>query len=277
LESSKSVEIPQQPDWILPSKINSYKVIGTPQNSAQVHPYLLTTAILNLAKASGVNVIIGSATSLNYSNNGRSIDGVTYSEDRIAKTLAATDVILAAGPWTPNIFSAAKLKASRAHSIVIRPSRALTSHVLFVEPRNGLHKGISAEIYPRPDNTVYIGKSADYDSPLPATTGDVEVDTALTKYLRVAMGSISNEISDGELLVEQVCFKASIRDHQDGEEVGPIIGAVGVEGLWIATGHDEWGIQNAPATGLVMSEMIFDGDAKSADCRTLDPSLFLSK
>ena len=32
-----------------------------------------------------------------------------------------------------------------------------------------------------------------------------------------------------------------------------------------------------PATGLVMSEMIFEGKAHSADCETLDPEHFLVK
>ena len=39
----------------------------------------------------------------------------------------------------------------------------------------------------------------------------------------------------------------------------------------MAAGHTCWGIQNAPATGKLMSEVLFDGEAKSAKIGALDP------
>ena len=56
-----------------------------------------------------------------------------------------------------------------------------------------------------------------------------------------------------------------------------MVGPTGIKGLWLATGHDEWGIQNAPGTGLIMSEMIFEGAAHSANCDSLDPKHFLAQ
>jgi glycine/D-amino acid oxidase-like deaminating enzyme len=65
------------------------------------------------------------------------------------------------------------------------------------------------------------------------------------------------------VITKQACYKAQIRKHEEDEEVGPIVGPVDdddvVVGLWLATGLDEWGVQNGPAVGLVMSEMIFGG------------------
>ena len=90
-----------------------------------------------------------------------------------------------------------------------------------------------------------------------------------------AVGSVSKPIHEGEVITKQACNRPQIRPHEEDEEVGPIVGPTGIQGLWLATGHDEWGIQNAPGTGLVMSEMIFDGAAHSADCESLDPKHFL--
>lgn len=55
------------------------------------------------------------------------------------------------------------------------------------------------------------------------------------------------------------------------------MGPTGIKGLWLATGHDERGIQNAPGTGLLMSEMIFGGAAHSANCDFLDPKHFFEE
>ncbi|KAK4693938.1 hypothetical protein P7C71_g3554, partial [Lecanoromycetidae sp. Uapishka_2] len=83
--------------------------------------------------------------------------------------------------------------------------------------------------------------------------------------------------SEPKTIVIIACYKPQIRLHNDGEEVGPMVGSTGIKGLWLATGHDEWGISNAPGTGLVMSEMIFEGVARSADCESLDPKHFLTR
>lgn len=43
----------------------------------------------------------------------------------------------------------------------------------------------------------------------------------------------------------------------------------------MAAGHTCWGIQNSCATGKVMSEFVFEGAARSADVRELDPGLVI--
>ena len=52
----------------------------------------------------------------------------------------------------------------------------------------------------------------------------------------------------------------------------PLIGRVPhVTGAYIATGHNVWGILNAPATGEAMSELIVDGKARTVDLTPFDP------
>jgi len=169
--------------------------------------------------------------------------------------------------------------------VVVRPSRSLSPYVLFPDivapPDSSLKDILSPEIYPRPADklhpfdTVYASGPDDYSVPLPSLSDSVEVDPQRCEDVWTAIKSVSKEIHDGEVVTRQACYKPQIRQHEEDEEVGPMVGPTGIKGLWLATGHDEWGIQNAPGTGLVMSEMIFEGAAHSANCESLDPKHFL--
>jgi glycine/D-amino acid oxidase-like deaminating enzyme len=44
------------------------------------------------------------------------------------------------------------------------------------------------------------------------------------------------------------------------------------EGAYIATGHNVWGILNAPATGEAMAELVADGVARTTDLAPFDPA-----
>jgi glycine/D-amino acid oxidase-like deaminating enzyme len=50
--------------------------------------------------------------------------------------------------------------------------------------------------------------------------------------------------------------------------IGPVPGA---RGAYVATGHGPWGMLNAPATGLALTELIADGAARSVDLRPFYP------
>lgn len=290
-DGSSTTEVPSDLDWLLPGSVKSYTEAGNPHNSGQVNPLAFTETLAQLAKEKGAEVIIGSATAINYNRDRNStysgISSVSYTQNGTSKTLNATDVLLAAGPWTPKLFPAVNLNSPpRGHSVVVRPSRHLSPYVLFpnisAPEDNGNNLLSSPEIYPRPGDkihafdTVYACGPDDYEVPLPDSTDTVAVDEQKCNDVSTAVGSVSEPIHRGEVLTKQACYKAQIRPHEEDEEVGPIVGPTGIPGLWLATGHDEWGIQNAPGTGLVMSEMVFEGAAQSADCESLDPKHFLN-
>ena len=46
----------------------------------------------------------------------------------------------------------------------------------------------------------------------------------------------------------------------------------GIDGAYVATGHNCWGILNAPASGEAMAELIADGAARSTDLTPFDPA-----
>jgi glycine/D-amino acid oxidase-like deaminating enzyme len=53
----------------------------------------------------------------------------------------------------------------------------------------------------------------------------------------------------------------------------PLIGKIRqLEGTYVATGNNVWGILNAPATGEALAELIADGIMRTTDLRPFDPT-----
>ncbi|KAK0721799.1 FAD dependent oxidoreductase [Lasiosphaeria miniovina] len=268
---------PSDLDWLLPGSVREYTEIGTPSDSAQVHPYLLTNKLAQLAEASGVAIVIGSATSIDYSPDGSSVASVTYSSRGETTVLEATDVLVAAGPWSSKLLPQVKLLAPKGHSIAIQPSKDPISPYILFPKIHAANPILSPEIYPRPKDTindfetVYASGPGYYDVPLPDLAAQVTTEQEKCDDVWQAVRNVSQEIRDGKIIMSQACYKAQIRKHADGEEAGPVVGPMPVTGLWLATGLDEWGIQNGPGVGLVMSEFILEGRTTSASVEALDP------
>ncbi|MCJ1357991.1 MAG: hypothetical protein MMC33_007989 [Icmadophila ericetorum] len=248
--------------WVVPESIKSYTELGNPTNTAQVHPYLFTTKLAQLAEEQGTEIVIGSAMSINYTQDGHVAKSVIYKVKDTSEVheLLPTDIVIAAGPWTNSLLPSAPIKESRNHSIAVRPSKSTSAYVLFPELHPKVaQKRIPPEIYSRPDGTIYSCGPSDTDVPLPETSDLVEFDAKVCDSIYNDISSISREIYDGEVLARQACYRpiAVGRSHN----IGPLVGQTGIIGLWLATGHDSWGISNGPATGKIMSEMILEGEA----------------
>ncbi|KAI5806608.1 FAD dependent oxidoreductase [Peziza echinospora] len=325
--------VPEDLDWIVPELIQDYEEIGDTSATAQVHPYQFTLAMLDLAKAKGVKVIIGSVTDLKYTDipgtsnqmtpppseyqnsdpsspnasstslssdsstslRRRAVIGVTYTDPKTEQsvTIPSSTTILAAGPWTSKLYPSAPISGLRAHSVTITPTEPVSAYALFTKinipqapnsqlvtprTRSGSRSPpapervfASPEIYARPTE-IYVCGEGDMDVPLPASTAEVEVDEARCDELISQVASISDHIREGIVTRKQACYLPIVNIGGSG---GPLIGETGTEGLLLASGHSCWGINNAPATGVLMAEIVFDGKAKSADIRTMDPRRIL--
>lgn len=282
--------VPEDLDWVDPSGVVEYGSMGTPDTTAQVHPYQFTTSMVKLAEEKGVKVVLGHAIKISQSLAGSNfVDGVLYTEGSsggIPRALPATHVVLAAGPWTQTLWSKAPISATRAHSVTIRPVQPVSAYALFTQielpkdftaSRSGVAKKrskgfaqvVSPEIYARPNNEVYACGEGDHIVPLPGTSDQVKVDEQRCQDIVDYVGSISDELRDGEVTARQACYLPSVTTGG-----GPIIGETSVKGLIMAAGHTCWGIQNAPATGKLVSEIVWDGVAKSANIATLSPRKF---
>ncbi|KAL2068313.1 hypothetical protein VTL71DRAFT_16411 [Oculimacula yallundae] len=273
--------IPRDLDWFDDEAVKAYSEMGTPSTTAQVHPYQFTTSMASLAESSGAKIILGSVISIDYSGPG-GVKSVTYEdkETKVSHILPATDLVLAAGPWTKHIFPAAPIEATRAHSVVIKTD--VSPYAVFSDihlPRDfgqgvdgqGTKKrrhgrSVAPEMYARPDGTVYACGEGDTLVPLPANSSLVVTSPSHCEDIISYVGSISAPLRKGAILTQQACYLPSVEGGG-----GPLIGETGIRGLYIATGHTCWGIQNSCATGKLMSEFIFEGGAKSADIRELDP------
>lgn len=111
------------------------------------------------------------------------------------------------------------MKASRGHSVVVRPSRDLSPYVLFssieAPPNGNLKHVISPEIYPRSGDrlydfdTVHASGPNGYAVPLPDTTADVAVDKESCNDVLIAIRSVSQEIHDDEIYCEASLLQTS--------------------------------------------------------------------
>lgn len=275
---------PSSPNWILSSSVRTFKEVGTPENSAQVHPYLFTTAMADMAEERGVRIVYGTVLGIRYNIGQTEVEGVLYASPSCQDTvlLPATDVIVAGGPWTSSILPSVAVGGAKSHSVVIRPSKPISNNCLWatIEPGPSRlpRRPVNLELYPRPDGTLYSCNWADADAVLPAASDQVEVNEATCKEICDALGSISDELRDAEVLFKQACHQPVIlKEGRRAKNSGPLLGPTGLKGVLLATGHDSWGVHNAPATGLLISEAVFEGSAKSADIRSLDPRTILQK
>ncbi|KAI1458112.1 FAD dependent oxidoreductase [Annulohypoxylon moriforme] len=289
IKALQELGAPEDLDWLdTDEALAAYEEMSTPDKTAQVHPELFTRSMAQLAEEQGVKIVTGArVTTINKTTDDKSIESVTFTKDGKEEILPTTDCVVAAGPWTRRLLPNVPITAARAHSVVIKTPRSISAYALFTSimlptgfptptPQDARRKSttirpligqqiVEPEIYARPDGTAYACGPTDNVVELPVTSADVEVDTARCDDIIYQVGGISNELgNDGQVLAKQACYLP---------QGGPWIGKVdGTEGLVVAAGHTCWGIQNAPATGKLVSEIIFDGKAKSAKLGSCDPA-----
>ena len=200
------------------------------------------------------------------------------------QVLPATDVVVAAGPWTGKLLqtwftpstmpaylrSASMIEGSRAHSIKIQAAKGhqLSPDCFFSEMRYGNSAG-APEFYIRPKGVAYVSGGSD-DVPIPELADDVTFDPKRTAELQIQAGVLSPEYldvkNDAELLAEQACYLPI-----SPRTAAPILGGSAENGIYVAAGHAVWGISNSLGTGKVMSELLLDGKSISADIHHLQP------
>jgi glycine/D-amino acid oxidase-like deaminating enzyme len=105
----KSIGVPNDLDWVDARGVKSYDYMGDPENTAQVHPYLFTTSMADLAEEKGVKIVIGSAKRIEKSAN--KVASVVYVDKATGEdiSLLADTVVLAAGAWCSNLMPEAPI------------------------------------------------------------------------------------------------------------------------------------------------------------------------
>ena len=250
MKKGKGGKLPDDLTWINSELTDEYEVLAPHGDTAQVHPYLFTSTMLDLALSKGLRVIQGRATSIHHDNG--AVTGVSYTSTSAgggstttttttATTLPATHVILATGAWSPIFLPTLPISGARVHSITIHPEvdSTITPHVLFTSiALSGTRTSVTPEIYPRPGpaKEVYVCGAPD-SSPLPPTVDDVEVEEAMCARIHEYVGSISSELKEGKVMVRQACYMPMMSTGS-----GPIVGEADriAKGLIVAAGHSCW-------------------------------------
>lgn len=274
--------LPRDLPWFDPDCITDWSMLGDTKTTAQVHPYQFTTYMLKRCLDTGsVELIIGKAEDIIVDDSTGACKGVVYrpsstkaehshlNEKKVQ--LLGDKVIMSVGPWISKILPDCPISGLRAHSILIKPENPdqITPYAVFTELKNG-HKFVSPEVYARKDE-VYVCGEGDSSVLIPETTDDVEVVTEKCDQLFGYVSKISSNLAHGKVMKQQACY-LPVLDIPSSS--GPLIGETNVDNLILASGHSCWGINNAPATGLLVSEILLDGEAKSCDISALNPSLY---
>lgn len=284
LDTSRKARSRPKIDWLNQQVFISSSPIGGGGSTAQVTPGELTQFLANKAKEAGVEIRLQTkAIGLDLNESSR-VKGVKIQVNGEEQVLPATDVVVAAGPWTGKLLqtwftpstmpaylrSASMIEGSRAHSIKIQAAKGhqLSPDCFFSEMRYGNSAG-APEFYIRPKGVAYVSGGSD-DVPIPELADDVTFDPKRTAELQIQAGVLSPEYldvkNDAELLAEQACYLPI-----SPRTAAPILGGSAENGIYVAAGHAVWGISNSLGTGKVMSELLLDGKSISADIHHLQP------
>jgi glycine/D-amino acid oxidase-like deaminating enzyme len=154
----------------------------------------------------------------------------------------------------------------RSPSLVYDTGTDVPRHALFLEYRDRGDEVISVEVFPRADGSTHITAWSDV-VPLPLDPAAVQPEPEEIGRLQEIAERLSSLFRADRIVSRQACFRPVT---QDGL---PLIGKVPhSQGLYVATGHNVWGILNAPASGEAAAELIADGAAHSVDLAPFDPA-----
>ena len=253
-------------DWLSAGTVVSHR-LGTPDTTASVHPRKFTQAMMRAARAYGAQVRLAQVTGVVRGGAGAAANGIEVADS----VIDADAVVIAMGPWSrvaaqwlplPDVFG------RQSPSIVYDTGTDVPADALFLEYPDLSGEDVTVEVFPRADGSTHVCAFSG-EASLPLDPADVAPDERVIERLRSVCERLSPAFRKDRIIAKQACFRPITRDYL------PLIGRVaGVEGAYVATGHNVWGILNSPATGEAMSELIVDGEARTVDLSPFDPGRF---
>ena len=254
---------PSDLDW-LSDGVGIAGRLGTPVTTAIVHPRKFTTGMMRAAEAHGARLRHGRITGIVRATHGATARGVEVDGD----VIEADAVVIAMGPWSllaAEWMSLPAVYGQRSPSIVYDTGSDVPADALFLDYHEGRGGAVTVEVFPRADGSTHVCALSDI-VPLPVDPAAVTPDPEAIGRLQAMCERLSPAFRADRIVARQACFRPVTEDGI------PLIGRVPrSEGLFIATGHNVWGILNAPATGEAIAELITDGEARSTDLSPFDP------
>ena len=246
-------------DWLRAGTVISHR-IGTPDTTASVHPRKLTESMMRAAQKHGAQLRPGQVTGLVRRRGESTVTGVEVD----GSVIEADAVVIAMGPWSIRAAQWAPLPqvfGQQSPSLVYDTGADVPADALFLEFADAL----TVEVFPRADGSTHVCAFSGAAT-LPADPADVAPDPNAIERLRSLCERLSPAFRPERIIAQQACFRPISADYL------PLIGRVPrTPGAYVATGHNVWGILNAPATGEAIAELIVDGEARSVDLAAFDP------
>jgi glycine/D-amino acid oxidase-like deaminating enzyme len=234
--------VPAELDWLAAGVVIASR-LGTAETTAIVHPRAFTTAMMSAAQSHGAEVRRGRVTGIVRCADGSTVEGVEVDGESV---IEADAVVVAMGPWS---VIAAKWMSLPAVFGQRSPSLVYDT----------------VEVFARANGNTLVTAYSD-QAPLPFDPAAVAPEPGEIDRLQAICERLSPKFRAEKIIARQACFRPVT---QDGL---PLIGRVPqIKGVYAATGHNVWGILNAPATGEALAELIADGAARSTDLTPFDP------
>jgi glycine/D-amino acid oxidase-like deaminating enzyme len=231
-----------------------------------VGPREATLAYARRAEQLGVGVVLGGEA------RPAIREGRVAGVERGGRVDPAGTVVVAAGPWTPELVDPAG---------TWRPIRPLWGVVVSLSlPRPPRHILEEAAIDIEPDGTAQEGAPDAIDfslmtagsaSTLGSTFLAAQPDPVAFRHRIVAHGQrFVPAVGSAAELGLRACARPLSFDGR------PLLGAVsGVDGLWVAAGHGPWGISTGPASGRIVADLVLgraDGPPTGLDASRYTPA-----
>jgi glycine/D-amino acid oxidase-like deaminating enzyme len=253
--------MPSELDWLSDGVMIAGQ-IGTPDTTAIVHPRKFTAGMMAAAGTLGAEVRHGRVTGIV-----RHADGKARGVEVDGDIIEADAVVIAMGPWSllaagwmdmPVVFG------QRSPSMVYDTGSDVPAHALFLEYQDEDEGALTVEVFPRADGSTHVTAFSG-QQPLPLDPTVIMAEEDEIARLTAICERLSPAFRAERIIARQACFRPVT---QDGL---PLIGNVaGSEGIYVATGHNVWGILNAPATGEALAELIA-GQRPRVDLSPYDP------
>jgi glycine oxidase len=224
---------------------------------AHVDPRQLFRATRIAAERAGVQVKSGTAVRALWLDSERDrplCRGVILAD---GTKLEASATLAAAGSWT-RFIDGLPLKENavipaRGQVLELTSSKALLRGVVF---------GEGAYLVPRKDGRILVGSTLEFVGYHKSVTAG-----GMAQLLRAALALVP-ALESAEVTDSWSNFRPYTEDQR------PLIGKVGVEGLWVASGHYRMGILLAPVTAQLIADLICRGRTEH-DLTPFDPARFL--
>src|SRR5690606_2951317 len=130
----------------------------------------------------------------------------------------------------------------KGHSLVFETGPDTPAEALFLEYEGASGEVLSPELFPRGDGTTWVCAISSAQ-PVPVDPAAVAPDAGAHERLEAMCRMISPVLAAAPTRARQACFRPIT------EDALPLIGEVpGVDGAYVATGHNVWGMLNSPAT-----------------------------